>query len=231
MSKQSDRRKVLKKYRKENGICVYCGEKEILDDKHGCKDCLNKKYQAQLNYTKTNSERIKLYRQKIKLDVIQKYGGSCKCCGENRLPFLVIDHKNNDGNIERKSTGDNRGWYFTLKNEPIRADLQVLCWNCNNAKHLNGGICPHQTGVYLPDFSLLEHDGRRNKSFNLGEKIEWPEDEQLLKMVNESSCSEVARRLKVHDSAVRGRLKRRQLYNKVILHTGKNKNEQKTKER
>jgi hypothetical protein len=46
----------------------------------------------------------------------------------------------------------------------------------------------------------------------VGCKIEWPSDDELLKRIQKSNCSSVARELGVHDTAIRGRLKRRGLY-------------------
>lgn len=227
MSRKNDRRRLLKDQRYKEGLCVYCGVCAPKSDKKGCEECLRAKYQCQLGCIQNNPRRVKLYRQKTRWDVIQKYGGYCKCCGENNFPFLVIDHKNNDGALERKNTygsqnGASGSWYLKLKREPVREDLQVLCWNCNAAKQMFGE-CPHKTGCFAPDFSDLNKDGRRVSHFGLATKIEWPDDESLLVMVNKDSCAVVSRQLGVHDSAVRARLKRRGLYSKVKLLTGKNK--------
>ena len=80
--------------------------------------------------------------------VIEKYGSKCECCGERRLPFLAIDHKNRDGNIERRklfgrNNAGSYAWYLKLKREPVRDDLRVLCYNCNTAI-ATCGICPHE---------------------------------------------------------------------------------------
>lgn len=48
--------------------------------------------------------------------------------------------------------------------------------------------------------------------FNIGCKISWPTDIDLVSMVKNSSCKEVARTLGVSNIAVRERLKRRGLY-------------------
>ena len=54
---------------------------------------------------------------------------------------LQLDHKNNDGNVERKSLPpDIRGGKFfqlVLRQEK-REDLQLLCANCHNAKRYGG---------------------------------------------------------------------------------------------
>lgn len=226
MSKKNDKRNKLWKSRSEKGLCVYCGEAPCQSDRKGCGHCLAIKYKNQLTYTRNNSQRVRLYNLKIRWEVIKKYGGKCNCCGEDKFCFLVIDHKNNDGATERKTlygsqSGSNNRWLLKLRREKIRDDLQILCWNCNAAKSIFGE-CPHKTGNFSPDFSSLEIDKRRQKGFGHGEKIKWPSDEELVSLVNDTNCSAAARKLGVHDTAVRGRLKRRGLYEKIKLRTGPN---------
>lgn len=87
-------------------------------------------------------------KEKIKLIVLQHYSKSkvplCNCCGITGNIFLTLDHVHNRGNIhrERKFPG---GFYKYLINHsfPTIPVLQVLCWNCNCAKRINNGICPH----------------------------------------------------------------------------------------
>lgn len=88
-------------------------------------------------------------RKKIK--VLNAYGGQiCVCCGEKHFSMLTIDHVNNDGAAHRREVGKgakNIGsrlyqWLITNK-YPL--GFQVLCFNCNSSKHINGGICEHKT--------------------------------------------------------------------------------------
>ena len=39
-------------------------------------------------------------------------------------------------------------WEWTMKNN-YPDYLQILCWNCNLGKSLNGGTCPHVTDLAL----------------------------------------------------------------------------------
>jgi hypothetical protein len=81
--------------------------------------------------------------QKRKDEVYNAYGGYiCKCCGETDAIFLTIDHVNNDGYLHRKQFKTDI--YSWLRTNGYPAGFQVLCWNCNRAKHYNDGICPHQ---------------------------------------------------------------------------------------
>ena len=88
------------------------------------------------------------HRAKIKLEVFNYYGRVCRCCGEGDLRFLTLDHIANNGAEERKrlgSRGIGHAFYTYLRIEGFPAGYQVLCWNCNCGKRMNGGICPHKT--------------------------------------------------------------------------------------
>lgn len=62
---------------------------------------------------------------------------SCKCCGETLLVFLTIDHINGGGS--KHYTGSKL--YLWLRQCGYPNGFQVLCWNCNSAKHILG-TCP-----------------------------------------------------------------------------------------
>lgn len=78
-----------------------------------------------------------------KARVIEAYGGKCACCGETVIPFLTIDHIANNGAEHRREIGGSSSIYWWLVNQGFPEGFQVLCWNCNAAKHLVG-VCPHQ---------------------------------------------------------------------------------------
>jgi hypothetical protein len=84
------------------------------------------------------------YNQKSRDMVFDHYGRQCACCGERERIFLTIDHVNNDGNKHRKVIGTTR-LYKWLVDNGYPSNFQILCRNCNWAKHANGGICPHQS--------------------------------------------------------------------------------------
>lgn len=78
------------------------------------------------------------------------YGGyKCACCGETEPLFLEIDHVNNDGNILRYGKAKQRlkgnNLYYWLRRHKYPDGFQVLCSSCNQGKHRNGGVCPHQS--------------------------------------------------------------------------------------
>jgi hypothetical protein len=83
---------------------------------------------------------------KIRIKFLVMYGDKCVCCGESKRIFLTMDHVQNDGNQRREKYGNNNLKEYRIALKEYRPDIyQVLCYNCNHAKHLNGGKCPHQT--------------------------------------------------------------------------------------
>lgn len=140
------------------GMCGRCGKRPPLPGRARCEECL----QAHRDYNRARTNvpvrprehNRKVQRalwHKVKDEVYAAYGGYvCACCGETNKVFLSLDHVENDGNIKRKeSKGKPRLSidYFTLRKQGFPPGIQVLCHNCNHGKHLNGGICPHQTAV------------------------------------------------------------------------------------
>jgi len=74
--------------------------------------------------------------------VMETLGGKCACCGETHPAFLTLDHVQNDGAKDRRL--HRHLLMRRIINEGFPRDkYQVLCWNCNAAKHF-AGACPHQ---------------------------------------------------------------------------------------
>jgi hypothetical protein len=86
---------------------------------------------------------------KLKLEAMDAYGGKRCACSGCPLPipgidFLSIDHIENDGAQHGRAIGQaRRNIYRWLKQQGYPAGFQVLCFNCNMGKNVNGGICPH----------------------------------------------------------------------------------------
>lgn len=90
-------------------------------------------------------------RLKCKTIAMQHYGnGMCACCGIDYLPYLQLDHINNDGKADREANGIRTGgggssrWYRQLALRGFPPGLQVLCANCHWAKTLKEPCLPHQ---------------------------------------------------------------------------------------
>lgn len=136
--------------------CQGCGRKRDADScytlKSGhftgmCKDCENARGRARFyaNREAINAQN-KVKRKKIRLLVLEYYGSKCACCQESIEQFLTIDHIKNNGADHRRKVGirgDNNIYKWLIKNN-FPEDFQVLCYNCNCAKHHSGnGECPH----------------------------------------------------------------------------------------
>lgn len=129
-----------------------------------CKICVNKR---SIMYAKTHPEykklKDKLYMErhgariysnkkeecrKIRLEVLEAYGGKCVCCGETHKVFLTLDHIFGGGGAHRQTLGA-RGVYNEVKKEGFPKDrYRILCMNCNFATRF-GRVCPHQISAVI----------------------------------------------------------------------------------
>jgi hypothetical protein len=109
-------------------------------------------------WRKKNKEKFKATQKKaydtIRLDILRHYSGKdvpdCKCCGENEILFLHIDHTDGNGAAHRRELEQELGYYpggnglpYWLKKNNYPEGFQILCANCNLAKRVNN-TCPHQ---------------------------------------------------------------------------------------
>lgn len=83
------------------------------------------------------------YIRNLRLEIINHYGGKCKCCGETSKEFLAIDHINGCGTKQRKKIGGGVNFYNWIKRNNFPNTLRVLCHNCNQSLGFYG-YCPHQ---------------------------------------------------------------------------------------
>lgn len=113
--------------RKAAGLCPLCG-KDMDTKSSKCSRCALASRERHANARKI---------------VIAGYGGRCQCCGETEPYFLTIDHVNNDGAKERKYLSSSQLYIYLIRNGFPRDRYQLLCFNCNLGRQINGGICPH----------------------------------------------------------------------------------------
>ena len=88
---------------------------------------------------------VKAGNERLRLEVLAHYSGGtmrCACCGQNRVPFLALDHIDGNGATHREEIGGGASFYRWLKQNRFPPGLQVLCHNCNLAKSAYGS-CPH----------------------------------------------------------------------------------------
>lgn len=74
---------------------------------------------------------------RIKLEVLLAYGGQCVCCSASYLSHLTLDHVDGGGELERRET-KRTNIYRLAKREGFPDRFQLMCWNCNWAKHVLG---------------------------------------------------------------------------------------------
>lgn len=93
-----------------------------------CKECesLRQKKTRELNWQK----------------ILEHYGQKCTCCGIKEKVFLTVDHVEGGGAAHRKHLNRGRLYAYIVRNK-FPKEYQILCWNCNWAKHIEG-ICPHR---------------------------------------------------------------------------------------
>lgn len=110
----------------------------------------NQKFNRQPERRAYNLRNCKKRRNRIKEAIIEHYGGKCECCGETEKMFLSVDHINGGGNKHRREIGCVGGaeFYEWIVKQNYPKGFQILCFNCNKGKYLNGGICPHQEKKY-----------------------------------------------------------------------------------
>lgn len=100
------------------------------------------------DYCKKNKNKRGIYAKKwlqdLRFTVINQYGGKCSCCKESQIEFLAIDHIFGGGSKHRKNIPNNI--YVWARDNNFPDELQVLCHNCNSAKHYYG-ICPHMRNI------------------------------------------------------------------------------------
>lgn len=82
--------------------------------------------------------------RRTRAKVLRMYGDRCVCCGESKYEFLCLDHKNGDGNVERRKIPNKRGYSFyryVLEKGYQPNKYQILCHNCNMSIGFYG-YCP-----------------------------------------------------------------------------------------
>lgn len=103
------------------------------------------------------TRRTKELTREARLQAVIHYSDGdpyCRCCGDNRFEFLCLDHINGGGNAHRlEMTGSKKGgggFWRKLERLGYPAGFQVLCHNCNMAKHIYG-TCPYATSHVWPN--------------------------------------------------------------------------------
>jgi len=114
-----------------SGLCK-CSKPAVVG-RTSCLDCLER--------DRIQSRDHKLLMRKTVLDYL---GCKCAYCGIDEQMFLTIDHVNGGGKVHRRESKDPNicsVLYRQLKREGnLSEGFQILCWNCNSAKHIHGEL-------------------------------------------------------------------------------------------
>lgn len=109
-----------------------------------CKSCsvqMNRDWRAKPGNRERHSANNKRRWLALKMEGLRHYGGVCACCGEADVRFLTFDHIDGGGRKHFEETGPTLAHWLRKNSYP--EGFQVLCWNCNGGRSVNGGICPH----------------------------------------------------------------------------------------
>jgi hypothetical protein len=140
------------KMRLAKGLCVGCGVKgrKRLPGRATCRKCTKKKGEYWYKYKETMRVANLKYKTKLRDDVFNAYGGpKCKCCREEHIEFLTIDHIDGGGAEHRRKIGKaTQQVYLYLRRNNYPSGFQVLCMNCNFSIGIRG-YCPHQKEKHL----------------------------------------------------------------------------------
>lgn len=143
---------------RKTGLRPYCKpcdlayHQEYVAD-HPQKTPKHKAREYMVKYRANHHEEIVQRQRDLKLAVFTAYGGPvCVCCGEAIFEFLTVDHINSNGGAHRRALAKvvkylglgGIHFYAWLRRQGFPPGYQVLCWNCNSGRHVNGGICPHK---------------------------------------------------------------------------------------
>lgn len=145
-------------------VCEECQNNKLLTEfifsrqkkfhSRRCKECMNAKRRTYPSLIKSQIEARD--RKRACRDVaLAHYGNKCGCCGETEKVFLAFDHINGGGNQHR---GDIKRQRFStigewLVDNGFPKDFQILCFNCNWAKHANK-ICSHKLNQHVSMLSF-----------------------------------------------------------------------------
>ena len=134
-------RESTKRY--EQSAKAMIARKQYLSRTVGERRTYRQKYRADRKATGELQAYLKMRRQIIRKEALIAIGGICICCGESEIGFLTIDHKNNDGHLDKRVSQRRKIVMDFRKGVIDRDKYQCICYNCDCGRALNGGICPH----------------------------------------------------------------------------------------
>ena len=169
MKKKTKFARLYRARNRKNGLCS-CGRKPRLGFKT-CFECRKQCDDLRRRYMKvglcycsrpidvpgfkrcsTCRARTSATNRRLKMEVIEAYGGKCQCpggCPVVEPDWLSVDHVKGGGVKHRRELKlIGRDFYRWLKDQGFPKKLfRLLCYNCNLSRgHL--GKCPHERGIH-----------------------------------------------------------------------------------
>lgn len=144
------RGKVWREGQRERGLCRACN-KPAASNRRSCD-----------YHLKQRNDSCRRIRMRKRQQVFDAYGNKCACCEERNERFLTIDHVDGNSKPDRRKNSRFRVNSTAMAKKIIRLGFppqyQLLCWNCNLAKHIYG-TCPHkwssiECDAHREDFSI-----------------------------------------------------------------------------
>lgn len=115
---------------------------------------------ATIRYREHNRNKLredqKERRWKMKLEIVNAYGGRCSCCGEDEPKFLSIDHVDKGGTFHKRCIGTSRQYAWLKAHGFPQPGFRLLCFNCHLAITF-WGECPHVTNTPISLRPVIVH--------------------------------------------------------------------------
>ncbi len=175
---------------------------------------------------KYNSEYVRRRYIELRFRALDYKGGKCKECGYSRCPGSMDFHHRDPSMKEFIWSKLRKRSWENIKKELDKCDL--LCCRCHREGHYDYEVAEEalkwlaerrakpkwKVNIACICGKTVERTFKKQKYCSTGcssksqEKAKWPAAKKLLKMVNQTSKSAVARKLGVSDNAVIKRLRR-----------------------
>ena len=129
----------------ETKRCCTCRKRKPIQDFYRLRSATDGRYPncsaCYKQSRKPKADRIRRTRRawekRVREEALQRYGGSCSCCGETQYEFLSLDLAGTGSVPERKVPLP-----YALKRAGYPKGWRVLCHNCSTALS-RYGYCPH----------------------------------------------------------------------------------------
>jgi endogenous inhibitor of DNA gyrase (YacG/DUF329 family) len=178
----------------------------------------------------SNSKKVVEFRQRRKKLAIEAFGGRCGICGYDKCPQALEFHHldPNEKDFSMSVSGTTRSWQKTV---PELRKCICVCSNCHREAHAGVTGVPENVVRFNEEYATRKPEpkpthpckkcGKDTSTTNTfcsircaqldSTKIEWPSDQNILRLVQQQGFRSAGRVLGVSDNAVRKRLKRQGL--------------------